>query len=60
MNDYRFRIGWRGKLVLQRRVNYYNINTYARDYCWRDATVEDLKHYYAELYDYQTNTPNRV
>lgn len=51
MNDYRFRIGWRGKLVLQRRIKYYNINMYMHDYCWRDATVEDLKHYYKELYD---------
>ena len=51
MNDYRFRIGWRGKLVLQRRVKYYNINMYMHDYLWRDATVEDLKHYYKELYD---------
>ena len=56
MSDYRFRTNWRGKLILQRRIKYYNINMYMHDYLWRDATVEDLKHYYAELYDYQTNT----
>lgn len=54
MNDYRFRTSWRGKLILQRRIYYYNINTYSRDYCWRDATVQDLKDYYKELYEHQS------
>ena len=50
MNNYRFRANWRGKLILQRRITYYNINTWGRDTYWRDATTQDLKDYYKELY----------
>lgn len=48
MNNYRFRTNWQKKLVLQRRVKYYNIRMYMYDYYWRDATVEDLLDYYNE------------
>lgn len=46
MKNYRFRTNWRGKLILQRRVKYYNINMYMWDYYWRDATSKDLQDYY--------------
>ena len=52
MKNYQFRTNWRGKLVLQ-------CQDYRRDqwgdkcYCWRDATTQDLKDYYEQLYTVQ-------
>ena len=57
MNDYRFRTTFTGLLVLQRRVEYYNVGTRSRDWAWRDAAAQDLAHYYKQLYDtHTTNT----
>lgn len=48
MTNYQFRTNWRGKLILQRLVKYRD-QFGGPDYQWEDATVTDLKDYYAEL-----------
>lgn len=48
MDDYQFRTNWLGQVILQRRVVYLNATT-----GWQDATAQDLKDYYAELYELQ-------
>ena len=47
MNDWNFRQGFRGKLVLQRLIEWSD-DGYERA-TWRDATVEDLRDYYAAI-----------
>ncbi|VTU32016.1 hypothetical protein H4CHR_02925 [Variovorax sp. PBS-H4] len=41
---WRFRTGWRGALVLQRRFEWVDYYYYSPGTCsdWRDATTEDL------------------
>lgn len=52
MNNYQFRINWLGHLVLQRKFMY---NRFYGDkyFVWHDASVEDLKDYYEQLYHLQ-------
>ena len=45
MNDWNFRQGFRGKLVLQRLIEWDDDGHQMA--MWRDATVEDLRDYYA-------------
>jgi hypothetical protein len=53
MKHYRFRTNWRGKLILQRLYTWRG--PYGDPECeWCDATVQDLKDYYAELCKLQT------
>ena len=47
MSDWKFRLGFRGKLVLQRCIKWDD-DGYQRE-MWRDATVEDLRDYYAAI-----------
>ena len=49
MNDWNFRRGFRGKLVLQRLIEWSD-DGYERA-MWRDATVEDLRDYYTAIKD---------
>ncbi len=45
LNEWQFRISWRGCLVLQRKIKWKGM---AQDYLnWEDATVGDLRDYYA-------------
>lgn len=48
MNDYQFRTNFIGQLILQRRVVWTNGTT-----GWQDAKAEDLRDYYAELFQLQ-------
>lgn len=43
MNNWQFRVSWTGRLVLQRLAG--NVWSY-----WRDATVSDLRDYFAAHY----------
>lgn len=48
---WRFRSGWRGKLILQRYVEWIEYDSHGGDYLaatWRDATTNDLLDYYLE------------
>ena len=47
MNDWNFRQGFRGKLVLQRLIEWSDDGHQMA--MWRDATVEDLRDYYAAI-----------
>ena len=52
MIGWRFRTNWRGKLILQRRIRTMRMIGPSADPCyeWRDATTEDLGHYYSQLH----------
>jgi hypothetical protein len=47
MNNWNFRQGFRGRLVLQRLIEWSNDGLEMA--MWRDATVEDLRDYYAAI-----------
>ncbi len=47
MTEWNFRKGFRGRMVLQRLVEWDDDGR--RMAMWRDATVEDLRDYYAAL-----------
>ena len=47
MNDWNFRQGFRGKLVLQRLIDWDDDGYQMA--MWRDATVEDLRDYCAAI-----------
>lgn len=52
MNNYQFRTNWLGQLILQRHV--YTQRWYGdKYYAWQDATAQDLKDYYEQLYTLQ-------
>ena len=42
----RFRTGWRGKLILQRRLRAPHCDGPIVHTAWRDATAEDLVHFF--------------
>jgi hypothetical protein len=44
---WRFRTNWRGKLILQRSYRVPALVPGDWNVRWRDATTEDLGHYYA-------------
>lgn len=54
MHNYRFRTNWRGKLILQ-RLNTYRDQWGGPDRLWEDATTQDLKDYYKQLYKTSCN-----
>lgn len=47
MSKWNFRQGFRGRLVLQRLIEWEDDGQ--RMWMWRDATVEDLRDYYAAI-----------
>jgi hypothetical protein len=47
MKNWNFRQGFRGRLVLQRLIEWSNDGLEMA--MWRDATVEDLRDYYAAI-----------
>ena len=49
MTKFQFRTNWRGKLILQ-CLHTYRDNWGDPYTQWHDATTQDLKQYYAELY----------
>ena len=52
MTKFQFRTNWRGKLILQ-CLHTYRDNWGDPYTQWHDATTQDLKSYYAELYQVQ-------
>lgn len=51
INEWRFRVNWRGKLILQRKVKDLQFFGPSAEFVWkwRDATTADLGFYYARL-----------
>ena len=47
MDNWNFRQGFRGRMVLQRLVEWEDDGH--RMAMWKDATVEDLRDYYADI-----------
>jgi hypothetical protein len=47
MNNWNFRQGFRGRVVLQRLIEWEDDGHPMA--MWRDATVEDLRDYYATI-----------
>ena len=47
MNTWNFRKGFRGRLILQRLIEWGEDGHLMA--MWRDATVEDLRDYYADI-----------
>ncbi|MCY1197881.1 hypothetical protein [Variovorax paradoxus] len=45
-DGYRFRTNWRGKLILQRRTRHPWCDGPLVHTAWRDATAEDLVHFF--------------
>ncbi len=56
MKNYQFRTNWLGQLVLQRRI-IVNIGYFGEPkYDYVNATTQDLKHYYRQLYERESST----
>lgn len=55
MNEWRYRVNWRRKLILQRRVKVMRPLGPSVDwvFVWRDATVGDLGAYYRDWTGHQ-------
>lgn len=51
-DNWRFRVNWRGKLILQRRrMMLAYLATSWKEYRWYDANVTDLADFYRENRD---------
>ena len=48
-DGWRFRVNWRGKLILQRRFRFFSWHPMDWVIRWRDADVEDLKVIFGEI-----------
>jgi hypothetical protein len=46
-DNWRFRVNWRGKLILQRRRKFRHSMDWW-EFIWRDANVTDLAEFYRE------------
>lgn len=47
--NWRFRTNWRGKLILQRRVENVSFDFSPSGYYWRDASSTDLLDYAKDI-----------